>query len=135
MKRLLKTILIVLTAIAGAYSCASTSGIRNAPFDQGTEHEFSGSYADVLSATRDAIIGAGLAIDSFEEVDTTTAVIVSKKGASTWSWGELVRVVVKGVSEEKTTVRVLTKRRLATNVTAKGDYAETIFSNIDLSLR
>ena len=61
--------------------------------------------------------------------------IVEKKGASAFSWGELERDVDERTSSEKVSVRVLTKRKLATNVTAKGDYSDTIFSNIELQLR
>ena len=60
--------------------------------------------------------------------------IVAKKGTSAWSWGELVRVVVQKSASDRTTVRVLSRRRMATNVTAKGDYSDTIFSNIELAL-
>jgi hypothetical protein len=51
------------------------------------------------------------------------------------SYGELVRVTVQGMSESETEVKVYTKRRLATNVTARGDWADTVFSNIALQLR
>lgn len=49
-------------------------------------------------------------------------------------WGELVRVVVIRDSAERTTVRVHSARRIKTNITAKGDYANLILSNIELKL-
>jgi len=60
--------------------------------------------------------------------------IVAKKGMSAWSWGELVRVVVQELSNDRVAVRVLSKRRMATNVTAKGDYSEAIFSSIEMAV-
>ena len=97
--------------------------------------EFDGEYATVLRAARNAVAAAGLAIDSYQEVNDSTAMIVAKKGISAWSWGELIRVVVQKSADNRVGVRVLTRRRLATNLTAKGDYSDTIFSNLDLALR
>jgi hypothetical protein len=124
-----------LAAFVLITGCGTTSGIRSQPLDTGEEREFPGDYATVLRATRDAVVNAGLAVDSFEEPSPRTAIIVAKKGVSGWSWGELVRVVVEQRSSQCTAVRVLTRRRVATNIAAKGDYSETIFTNIDLALR
>ena len=118
-----------------AVGCASAGRMRNAPLDVGTARTFDGSYARVLRAAREATVASGLAIDSFEQPDSATAVIVAKKSSSAWSWGELVRVVVQRADETHAVVRVYSKRRLATNVTAKGNYSNTIFQNMDLSLR
>ncbi|MBC8230729.1 hypothetical protein H8E77_14365 [bacterium] len=107
----------------------------SAPLDAGRSQTFSADYDTVVKAARDALMSSGLAIDDASEVGNKTFVILAKKGTSAWSWGELVRVTVQEVSESKTTVRVYTKRKLATNVTAKGDWADTVFSNITLQLR
>jgi hypothetical protein len=125
-------LLILLSVATG---CATAGGMREEPLDVGVLREFSGDYATVLRATRNAVMSAGLAIDSYQEINDSTAVILAKKGTSAWSWGELVRVVVQRSAGDRVAVRVLSRRRMATNVTAKGDYSETIFSNIDLALR
>jgi hypothetical protein len=116
-------------------ACASAGGMREEPLDVGVVREFNGEYTTVLRATRDAVASAGLAVDSYEEVNDSTAMIVAKKGTSAWSWGELVRVVVQKSASDRVAVRVLSRRRMATNVAAKGDYSDTIFSNIALALR
>jgi hypothetical protein len=116
-------------------SCATARGLRTESLDLGTVREFSGDYTSILRATRAAVTGAGLAIDSDEQIDASTAMIVAKKGMSRWSWGELVRVVVQKSSNDRVAVRVLSKRRMTTNVTARGDYSDVIFSNIDVTLR
>jgi len=103
--------------------------------DVGVLREFNGDYTTVLRATRNAVASAGLAVDSYEEVNDSTAMIVAKKGNSAWSWGELVRVVVQKSASDRVSVRVLSRRKMATNITAKGDYSNTIFSNIELALR
>ena len=122
---------LVLTLLA---ACASAGGMRAEPLDVGVVREFNGDYTTVLRATRNAVASAGLAVDSYDEVNDSTAMIVAKKGSSAWSWGELVRVVIQK-SGDRVAVRVLSRRKMATNVTAKGDYSDTIFSNIELALR
>jgi hypothetical protein len=109
--------------------------MQNARLDAGVAREFVGRYEVIVRAARDATVQAGLAIDSFKEVNPTTTMIIAKKGSSMWSWGELVRLVVERVADDRVMVHVYTKRKLATNVTARGNYSETIFQNIDLSLR
>ena len=109
--------------------------MRARPLDEGVAREFTGDYATVLRAAREAVIGAGLAIDLFDEVNETTAVIVAKKGSSLFSFGELVRVVVEQSANDRVVVRVVSDRKLATNIAARCDYADTIFSNVTLALR
>jgi hypothetical protein len=115
--------------------CASAGGMRSAPLDLGVARTFDASYDRVLRAAREATVASGLAIDSFEQPDSITAVIVAKKGTSAFSWGELVRLVVQEVDSTHALVRVYSKRKLATNVTARGDYSTTIFQNVELSLK
>ena len=124
-----------LLIIVGILGCASTGSMRARPLDEGVAREFTGDYATVLRAAREAVIGAGLAIDLFDEVNETTAVIVAKKGSSLFSFGELVRVVVEQSANDRVVVRVVSDRKLATNIAARGDYADTIFSNVTLALR
>lgn len=118
-----------------AMGCASAGGMRSAPLDLGVARTFDASYDRVLRAAREATVASGLAIDSFEQPDSITAVIVAKKGTSAFSWGELVRLVVQEVDSTHALVRVYSKRKLATNVTARGDYSTTIFQNVELSLK
>src|SRR5438128_4953078 len=60
-------------------ACASAGGMRAEPLDVGVLREFNGDYTTVLRATRNAVASAGLAVDSFEEVNDSTAMIVAKK--------------------------------------------------------
>jgi len=123
----------VVLALCGA--CASVGGLRTEPLNRGVSRDFASDYATVVSAARTAIISAGLAVDSFDQLNDATTVIIAKKAISKFSWGELVRVVVVSAGPDKSSVRVLTKRRLATNVTAKGDYSVNIFENMALALK
>ena len=116
-------------------SCASQSGMREEPLDAGVARSFRGSFAKVLRATRVALENAGLTIEAFEQPNSSTAIILADADSSAWSWGELVRVVVIKPRRKRVVVRVFTRAKLATNVTAKHDYSDTVFSNIRLALK
>jgi hypothetical protein len=122
-------------AVATLIGCATTGGLQSRPLVDGSSQTYQAEYQKVLRATREAVVAAGLAIDQASQVDSTTWMIVAKKGSSAFSWGELVRVVVQQTAVTETTVRVVSAKKLATNVTAKGDYAQTIFSNVTLALK
>jgi len=48
--------------------------------DVGVVREFNSDYTTVLQATRSAITNVGLAIDSDENVNDSTAMIIAKNG-------------------------------------------------------
>ena len=115
--------------------CATKNSMLEAPLDAGHSQIFSADYDRVITASRDALTTSGLDIDDATEIDNGTFVILAQKGASMSSYGELVRVAVQGVSESETEVKVYTRRRLATSVFTRGDWADTVFANIALQLR
>ena len=115
--------------------CATTSSIQNAPLHAGISRTFTNDYETVLKATREALVESGLNIERATEVDEDNYMIIGKKSTSAFSWGELVRVVITKVDENETTVRVYTKRKVGTNIAAKGDYSNSVLSNIELKLR
>lgn len=121
----------VLLVLGG---CSSAAKVQNAPLHAGTGRTFEAQFEKTLSAAREAVVETGLQIESASQVDSDTWMIIAKKGTSAWSWGELVRVVVVRDGDAKTTVRVHSARRVGTNVAAKGDYALSILSNIELKL-
>ena len=122
-------------ALLAVPACATTGGMKSAPITEGVSRSFQGDYDRVLSAARESVVDAGLDIDEVSKVDDKTWMIIAKKGASAWSWGELVRVVVQETGPAETSVRVLTERRMATNVAAKGDYSKSIFSGMEFKLK
>ena len=124
--------LAVAAAIAAA--CASTAGLRSEPLDAGETKFYAAPLAVVGPAARQAVLSAGLNVDTVSTLDSLTWMIIAKKGMSLFSYGELVRVVVAQTPDGAVAVRVFTKRRLATNVTAKGDWSGPIFHQLDLIL-
>src|SRR5438105_2469208 len=122
-------IAVVITA-----ACASTAGLRSEPLDAGETKFYSAPLAVVGPAARQAVLSAGLNVDTVSTPDSLTWMIIAKKGMSLFSYGELVRVVVAQTPDRAVAVRVFTKRRLATNVTATGDWSGAIFQQLDRTL-
>ena len=135
MKMKMTWLLVSVIGIMYLGGCATKNSMLEAPLETGHSQTFSADYDRVITASRDALTSSGLDIDNATEIDDRTFVILAQKGASMSSYGELVRVAVQGVSESETEVKVYTKRRLATNVFARGDWADTVFANIALQLR
>jgi hypothetical protein len=96
---------------------------------------FAGDYDKTLTAAREAVVDAGLHLESIDKVDDHTWSLIGKKDASAWSAGELVRVVVQQTAPNETAVRVISKKRMATNVGARGDYSAAILNDIELKLK
>ena len=116
-------------------ACTTTGTIRSMPIDQGTARTYSASLTKVLAASRDAMVGTGISIQEATEVEPgKTWMILGKKGMSTFSYGELIRVVVTKQATRQTEVRVVTKRRGKLNVFAKGDYSTAILDQVALRL-
>jgi hypothetical protein len=116
-------------------SCASVSTVKNAPLHVGKNQAFPADFDTIVEAASQAMVEAGLEIDSRDEIDKDTYMIVGKKSSSAFSWGELVRVVVVRKESAETEVRVHSKRRVAANITAKGDYSDQIFAGIEYRLK
>jgi hypothetical protein len=77
---------------------------------------------------------AGLVIEDVSQPEEGSWLIMSKSKAGIGSYGEIVRVIVFGEDPGHSTVRVYTKRRIAFNITAKGDYSKQILANIGFKL-
>ena len=132
MKSALSLALIGCVVLFGA--CATVGGIRSEPIDSGVSRTFSADYDRVSRAVLEAIGQVGLKVDQTRQA-RDQLMIIAKKGVSAFSYGELVRVVVEKSAFTETTVRVTTQRRLATNVTAKGDWSKSIFSAMESNMK
>lgn len=115
-------------------ACASTGGMRSEPLGAGEAKFYTAPFQTVAPAAREAVRAAGLDVDTVSHPDSMTWMILAKKSGSLFSYGELVRVVVQQTPEGAVAVRVFTKRRLATNITARGDWSGPIFAKLDMIL-
>ena len=114
--------------------CTSVGGIQSEPLDRGVVRHFDAPPSEVRVAAYNAMLGAGLIMDEADEVAAGTWVLVGKRTTREWTAGEIVRVVVEPADEGGALVRVLSKRRISINITAKGDYSDEIFDQIGFQL-
>ena len=113
--------------------CASVQGVRSEPLDAGEVHFYAAPFSDVVAATRASVLALEINVQDTATVDSTTWMVLGTKGMSLVSYGEVVRVIVHRTSDGPVAVHVVTKRRLATNVTAR-DWADKIFEKLDVIL-
>ncbi|MDB5301390.1 MAG: hypothetical protein JWO87_3053 [Phycisphaerales bacterium] len=120
--------IVILLALLLCAGCATVQGVANKPLSDGATHVFSSDLPTTLADTRRAMQDIGLKIMEDKPIEGGH-MLVGESGASGWSWGEIVRAIVQP-AKRGTSVRVVTERALATNVTAKMDYADEIFTKI-----
>jgi hypothetical protein len=125
---------IAIVGLALLPGCASTGSVRNADPDAGTARTYQAGLQRTVVAAREAMTESGLVIEDITQAENGSWLIMSRSKSGPFSYGEIVRVIVVGVDPRQTTVRVYTKRRIAFNITAKGDYARQILANIDFKL-
>lgn len=119
---------LILSVMVG---CATVADLKHEPLNAGLSRTFPAELEDVVLATVEAIRQVGLDLESYDEIEENTWMILSSRGTTAGSWGSLVRIVVSQRSEAHTEVRVLTRRRVRGNVTAEDDYSESLFSWIE----
>jgi hypothetical protein len=115
-------------------ACASAGGLRQEPLNAGVQRSFAAPLLRTVNAARTAMAGAGITIEEATQVAPNAWMIMGKKGVSGFSWGELVRVVVEESPPGQCAVRVISKRKVATNITAAGDWSRSLLDQIALSL-
>ena len=126
---------LVAVAVAGTLvACASVGGMRSAPLEQGVVRHYEAELHDAVFATRTALGGSQLEIEEVKQIDNRTWYIIAKRSSGEWTHGELVRVVCEEVAERDIAIRILTRRRVGVEFTAKGDWSEELFSQIALEL-
>ena len=124
-----------LSAICAALiaGCASVQGVRSEPLDAGEVHFYAAPFGDVVAATRASVLALEISVQDTATVDSTTWMVLGTKGLSMMSYGEVVRVTVHQTTDGPVAVRVVSKRRLATNVFAR-NWSDSIFAQLDAIL-
>lgn len=109
-RRLQLLLLLPLTA------CATTQALIHAPTTVGARRVYPDSLQQVADGAREALLQAGLHVDTVLQPDPQTVVIIAKKGMQLPGTGELVRVLAQPLPDGQTAVRVRTVPRLTPNV-------------------
>jgi len=115
-------------------ACSTMGGMRTEPMDAGAMRRYSADLRTAVAATRNALIGSALDIDDVERVDDQTWMFLAKRNTSEFSHGELIRVIVQQTGADIVVVRVLSKRRVAVEFTARSDWSDAVFAQLALDL-
>ncbi len=124
----------LLTLLCLGGGCATSSGIQKSALDQGPAETFPAPLPRVVDATRQSMMELKLGINTDRAVDADTHMLVGEIGLSAFSYGGVVRAVIDDNGDDTSTVHVVTKRKLATNITAKGNWAPDIFKRVRAKL-
>jgi uncharacterized lipoprotein len=126
MKRKILFALFIAVVMSGCATVQTAKGQKGS----GETRQYSKPIDVVWPAVTKAIEQSGGKIE--EKNDKETYVLASY-GVSAWSWGEKVAVFCSSVNEN-TSVEIVTKRALATNITST-DWTPKLFKSLDELLK
>ena len=132
-KPMRKTLLFILSLAIGA-GCVpgvpvnTVSSIEKESADLGATRNFPEESGSVANAAKSAVTAVGLKLVSAKPSAGGGETIFAQRGATDWSWGEVVRIQVMPFSG-KTSVRILSAPAVASNITAK-NFTEDLFTKI-----
>jgi hypothetical protein len=127
------TALAVATIVLSA-ACASTNSVRNEPLDAGYTRHYAAPFSHVVGAASASIPEVGFSLERTEHPDSATVMLIGHHGLTLLSDGAYVRIVVLASPDSIVTVRIITKKAVATNFMERGNYSGTLFSLIDKEL-
>lgn len=93
----------------------------------GKKVTYQATFEKIWIAIPKAIEAAGLDYISSNRDDNS---IVAQRGATPFSWGENVAIFVEKIEDNKSSVEVVSKRHLETNILAP-NWANPIFNQLD----
>jgi len=101
----------------------------------GIERRFTVSHEQALKASQQVLTQMGLKVRDTYRIDDSASAIIAYQEMNAVSCGVLVRVVVQSLSESETAVRIITRRKIATNIFAENDFSQPFFWNLQGKLR
>jgi hypothetical protein len=93
----------------------------------GTKVTYQASFDEIWKAMPEAIAAAGLKFVSANRDDRS---ILAQRGVTAFSYGENVAMFVEKVDEAKSSVEVVSKKAMQTNIFAP-DWAKPVFEQLD----
>ncbi len=110
--------------------CSTLADARKAE-GEGIKRVFPASYEKTWNASNTALVKLKLEIAS-ENRDK--GYILAQRGMTFFSYGENVAIFIKKQSDSQTSVEVVSKKSMATNIFAP-DWTEDIFKEIGIALK
>lgn len=128
-----RVLLLFLTlACATALACVGPALLQNEPLDAGPSLVFRAEPDRVLGLALEAMREAELTLDRRLVLGEDAWMLLGSRVLSEREAAVAVRVVVRGTAAGETSVHVLSRRRLPTEITVGGGdpYADAILSHI-----
>lgn len=120
----------VATACLSLTGCATVSTVKRSQ-GTGTAKTYAAPSDEVVTKTRKALGELGLNLVEVERSqDGNHTSLIATKELSLFSYGERVAIFVTKQDEQRTTVEVVSKRVVTTNVFAK-NWTSDIFRTLD----
>jgi hypothetical protein len=125
----IKAYLIWIALMLGIFGLTGCTSLNTAAKAKGSGEQviYKASFDEVWAAVPEVITNVGL---QYVSVNNDKHMFLAKHGISGWSWGENVAIFVGKIEDGKTSVEVVSKRELVTNITAQ-DWDGPIFVQLD----
>jgi len=120
----------LLTLCVGLVTGCTTMADASNAQGQGVSKTFAAPFDVVWKAVPEALSSLGLPVAAENKQD---GYILAEHGASAFSWGEKVAVFLTRVAPNETKVEVVSKRALATNITAR-DWGPDVLQRVEQML-
>jgi len=124
-----RVVVVVSTAFLGA-GCTTVASMASEPSDEDISFSISATCSFVRDALQPALLGLKFTIRTVDDSGACDRDVVATKGMSAFSWGVLGLVTTREGDANTTILSVTTKRRLATNIIAKGDWSKEIHASV-----
>jgi hypothetical protein len=120
----LLSIIIFTLMFQGA--CATVDSVAEAKESNGSSFTLEKPCVDVKDVLIPAIVSLDFKIKLLEDYGECDRKLVAANELSAFSWGELINVRLQPIDHSTTRMTVTTKRRLVSNITAKGDWSKDV---------
>ncbi len=120
----------LITFVIFLQGCSTLADARKAE-GEGIKKVFPASFEKTWNASNTALVKLKLEIAS-ENRDK--GYILAQRGMTFFSYGENIAIFIKKQSDSQTTVEIVSKKSMATNIFAP-DWTEDIFREIGVALR
>lgn len=123
-KLIFLSIFIIALLFQGA--CTTVDSIAKVKEADGSSFTLETPCADVKEVLIPAIVSLDFKIKLLEDNGECDRKLVAANDLSALSWGELVNVRLWPIDDSTTRLTVTTKRRLVSNITARGDWSKEV---------
>lgn len=113
--------------------CATVGSVSSRPPDEGAGRIYAATLPAVRSAAQSAFLATKMQTKKTELLNDSTAIMIGTQPTGAWTYGEVVRVLMVGHADS-TEVRIISAKRMDTNVFAEGNWGKILFEHMAVTL-